>query len=233
MYVMPYRELTEHSMNIHTIMRGRHSHGNSRITSLDRRNYACVEGRCHCCMTHGNDLTTPTSKGLHRRKEATVTESETEIGVEAHRNVEKPKNATRSAPTRGRRGANARERGRTHSVNSAFVALRTMIPTEPADRKLSKIETLRLAASYISHLSNVLTVGRYSGHQACVRHREILEKVSGQVAKRPVCTFCLSDAKTSNYSSVSIDCTQKTEVFISTSKYAMWGTAQCTLLIKC
>nr|CAD7571877.1 unnamed protein product [Timema californicum] len=38
------------------------------------------------------------------------------------------------------------------TVNSAFTTLRTLIPTEPVDRKLSKIETLRLASSYISHL---------------------------------------------------------------------------------
>ncbi|CAG7720855.1 unnamed protein product, partial [Allacma fusca] len=37
----------------------------------------------------------------------------------------------------------------TQSVNTAFTTLRTLIPTEPADRKLSKIETLRLASSYI------------------------------------------------------------------------------------
>ena len=58
-----------------------------------------------------------------------------------------------------RQVANARERDRTHSVNTAFSALRTLIPTEPADRKLSKIETLRLASSYISHLGNVLLLG--------------------------------------------------------------------------
>ena len=45
------------------------------------------------------------------------------------------------------------------SVNSAFVTLRTLIPTEPADRKLSKIETLRLATSYISHLATQLLAG--------------------------------------------------------------------------
>uniref|UniRef100_A0A8C4S8D6 Si:ch211-246m6.4 n=1 Tax=Erpetoichthys calabaricus TaxID=27687 RepID=A0A8C4S8D6_ERPCA len=58
-----------------------------------------------------------------------------------------------------RQAANARERDRTHSVNTAFTALRTLIPTEPADRKLSKIETLRLASSYISHLANILLLG--------------------------------------------------------------------------
>jgi hypothetical protein len=57
-----------------------------------------------------------------------------------------------------RQVANQRERDRTHSVNSAFVQLRDLIPTEPLDRKLSKIETLRLAGSYISHMHSVLTV---------------------------------------------------------------------------
>merc|ERR1711923_433976 len=49
--------------------------------------------------------------------------------------------------------ANMRERDRTQSVNSAFSSLRDLIPTEPLDRKLSKIETLRLATSYIQHLA--------------------------------------------------------------------------------
>lgn len=35
---------------------------------------------------------------------------------------------------RQRNAANARERDRTNSVNTAFTALRTLIPTEPADR---------------------------------------------------------------------------------------------------
>lgn len=35
---------------------------------------------------------------------------------------------------RQRNVANARERDRTNSVNTAFTALRTLIPTEPADR---------------------------------------------------------------------------------------------------
>lgn len=45
------------------------------------------------------------------------------------------------------------------SVNSAFVTLREMIPTEPKNRKLSKIETLRLAKSYIEHLGAALITG--------------------------------------------------------------------------
>lgn len=46
-----------------------------------------------------------------------------------------------------------------YSVNSAFNKLRHLIPTEPIDRKLSKIETLRLAQSYIDHLAAVLITG--------------------------------------------------------------------------
>ena len=51
--------------------------------------------------------------------------------------------------------ANERERNRTESVNKAFNRLRRLLPTIPLNRKLSKIEILRLATSYIQHLNNV------------------------------------------------------------------------------
>uniref|UniRef100_A0A2K6S5D9 BHLH domain-containing protein n=1 Tax=Saimiri boliviensis boliviensis TaxID=39432 RepID=A0A2K6S5D9_SAIBB len=93
-----------------------------------------------------------------------------------------------AAHPRQRHTANARERDRTNSVNTAFTALRTLIPTEPADRKLSKIETLRLASSYISHLGNVLLAGEACGDgQPC--H-------SGPNAQpKQICTFCLSNQR--------------------------------------
>ncbi|XP_035249009.1 transcription factor 15 [Anguilla rostrata] len=90
-----------------------------------------------------------------------------------------------------RQAANARERDRTHSVNTAFTALRTLIPTEPADRKLSKIETLRLASSYISHLANVLLLGEDSPDgQPCLQYHSITSPTL-----RPICTFCLSNQR--------------------------------------
>lgn len=100
-----------------------------------------------------------------------------------------------------RSAANARERGRTQSVNTAFTALRTLIPTEPVDRKLSKIETLRLASSYISHLANVLLLGDGGGadEQPCLgAHRA--SGASGaqqqqQQQPRTICTFCLSSQR--------------------------------------
>ncbi|XP_078514145.1 transcription factor 15-like [Lissotriton helveticus] len=92
-----------------------------------------------------------------------------------------------------RQAANARERDRTHSVNTAFTALRTLIPTEPADRKLSKIETLRLASSYISHLANILLLGEDClDGQPCLQYRPAPGGASvGPAAPRPICTFCL------------------------------------------
>lgn len=51
--------------------------------------------------------------------------------------------------------ANVRERQRTQSLNRAFSELRRIIPTLPSD-KLSKIQTLKLAASYIDFLSQIL-----------------------------------------------------------------------------
>lgn len=96
---------------------------------------------------------------------------------------------------RQRNAANARERYRTQNVNTAFTALRTLIPTEPVDRKLSKIETLRLASSYISHLANVLVVGdgREDG-QPCLS-AVYAEVKGGGKQPRTICTFCLSNQR--------------------------------------
>ncbi|XP_034027512.1 transcription factor 15 [Thalassophryne amazonica] len=94
-----------------------------------------------------------------------------------------------------RSAANARERGRTQSVNTAFTALRTLIPTEPVDRKLSKIETLRLASSYIAHLANVLVLGEGSADgQPCLGVVHTPGE-SGAMQPRTICTFCLSNQR--------------------------------------
>lgn len=94
-----------------------------------------------------------------------------------------------------RSAANARERGRTQSVNTAFTALRTLIPTEPVDRKLSKIETLRLASSYISHLANVLVIGDGSADEQPCLGAVHAQGESGTKQPRTICTFCLSNQR--------------------------------------
>ncbi|XP_064926393.1 transcription factor 15-like [Columba livia] len=108
----------------------------------------------------------------------------------------------------GRRAAaNARERDRTHSVNTAFGALRRLIPTRPADRRLSKVETLRLASSYISHLANVLLLQRRQAEgtataQPCPQPCSEScsdpcpqPPASSAATPRPICTFCLSEQR--------------------------------------
>lgn len=102
---------------------------------------------------------------------------------------------------RQRQAANARERDRTQSVNTAFTALRTLIPTEPVDRKLSKIETLRLASSYIAHLANVLLLGDTADDgQPCFRAAGSAKSAvpaapDGGRQPRSICTFCLSNQR--------------------------------------
>ncbi|XP_049543417.1 helix-loop-helix protein 1 [Anopheles darlingi] len=49
-----------------------------------------------------------------------------------------------------------RERIRVEAFNVAFTELRKLLPTLPPDKKLSKIEILKLAICYISYLNHVL-----------------------------------------------------------------------------
>ena len=56
-----------------------------------------------------------------------------------------------------RKSANARERSRVQVINSAFESLRELIPLSPTEKRPSKIETVKLAALYIHHLTELLT----------------------------------------------------------------------------
>ncbi|XP_018413465.1 PREDICTED: pancreas transcription factor 1 subunit alpha [Nanorana parkeri] len=55
-----------------------------------------------------------------------------------------------------RQAANVRERRRMQSINDAFEGLRTHIPTLPYEKRLSKVDTLRLAIGYINFLSELV-----------------------------------------------------------------------------
>uniref|UniRef100_A0A8C3IK66 BHLH domain-containing protein n=1 Tax=Chrysemys picta bellii TaxID=8478 RepID=A0A8C3IK66_CHRPI len=54
-----------------------------------------------------------------------------------------------------RHAANIRERKRMLSINSAFDELRCHVPTFPYEKRLSKIDTLRLAIAYIALMKDV------------------------------------------------------------------------------
>uniref|UniRef100_A0A3Q2XTS8 Fer3 like bHLH transcription factor n=1 Tax=Hippocampus comes TaxID=109280 RepID=A0A3Q2XTS8_HIPCM len=55
-----------------------------------------------------------------------------------------------------RQAANVRERKRMFSLNEAFDALRRKVPTFAYEKRLSRIETLRLAIVYISFMKDLL-----------------------------------------------------------------------------
>ncbi|KAK7898693.1 hypothetical protein WMY93_019546 [Mugilogobius chulae] len=55
-----------------------------------------------------------------------------------------------------RQAANVRERKRMFSLNEAFDELRRKVPTFAYEKRLSRIETLRLAIIYISFMMDLL-----------------------------------------------------------------------------
>lgn len=61
-----------------------------------------------------------------------------------------------------RQAANQRERKRMSSINDAFEGLRTHIPTLPYEKRLSKVDTLRLAIGYISFLTELVQSDMHS-----------------------------------------------------------------------
>ncbi|XP_004913964.2 achaete-scute homolog 3 [Xenopus tropicalis] len=57
------------------------------------------------------------------------------------------------------RKRNERERERVRCVNEGYARLRQHLPLELAEKRLSKVETLRAAIEYIKHLQNILDLG--------------------------------------------------------------------------
>ena len=76
--------------------------------------------------------------------------------AEERRLTREEKRRRRRASLKYRTAHATRERMRVEAFNSAFGTLRELLPTLPPDKKLSKIEILRLAICYINYLDNVL-----------------------------------------------------------------------------
>ena len=57
---------------------------------------------------------------------------------------------------RTRSAANFRERRRMQCLNEAFEGLRTHIPSLPYEKRLSKVDTLKLAICYIKFLADLI-----------------------------------------------------------------------------
>lgn len=64
-----------------------------------------------------------------------------------------------------RQAANLRERKRMQSINDAFEGLRAHIPTLPYEKRLSKVDTLKLAIGYINFLSELVRTDRNANQE--------------------------------------------------------------------
>jgi hypothetical protein len=76
-----------------------------------------------------------------------------------HNGKTKPKRR-RIASLAQRRAANVRERKRMFSLNEAFDQLREIVPIFAYEKKLSRIETLRLAIIYIAFMTELVLSGK-------------------------------------------------------------------------
>nr|XP_018917631.1 PREDICTED: pancreas transcription factor 1 subunit alpha [Bemisia tabaci] len=68
-----------------------------------------------------------------------------------------------------RQAANLRERRRMQSINDAFEGLRAHIPTLPYEKRLSKVDTLKLAIGYINFLTELVRSDRGAASAEGVR----------------------------------------------------------------
>ncbi|KAE9547012.1 hypothetical protein FO519_009776 [Halicephalobus sp. NKZ332] len=62
---------------------------------------------------------------------------------------------------------NERERYRVRCVNDAYDNLRQVLPFDEEEKRLSKVETLRLAIIYIKHLDRMLLEAGHEHHCSC------------------------------------------------------------------
>merc|ERR1712168_686738 len=103
----------------------------------------------------------PSKRGC-KKTTATTTTWLHKNGMEWNENENLHENANKLKPQScknkpyQRNAANARERARMRVLSKAFGRLKTTLPWVPPDTKLSKLDTLRLATSYIGHLQRIL-----------------------------------------------------------------------------
>ncbi|XP_046846989.1 pancreas transcription factor 1 subunit alpha-like [Xenia sp. Carnegie-2017] len=101
-----------------------------------------------------------------------------------------------------RHAANMRERKRMQSINEAFEGLRHHIPTLPYEKRLSKVDTLRLAIGYIGFLTDIINSDvpqneRFRNHRrfepkktVMIRHRSAV--INNEVGLPPLRGHSLS-----------------------------------------
>lgn len=125
-----------------------------RISSTSKtQNYNCVQFQT---VNNGNNVTATNANRVLSDSNMQLVSSTTSIGSCANAFANKSKPRRRVATIAQRRAANIRERRRMFHLNSAFDKLRKKVPTFAYEKRLSRIETLRLAIMYISFMSETL-----------------------------------------------------------------------------
>ncbi|XP_050424488.1 pancreas transcription factor 1 subunit alpha-like [Adelges cooleyi] len=88
--------------------------------------------------------------------------------------------------TQQRQAANLRERRRMQSINEAFEGLRAHIPTLPYEKRLSKVDTLKLAIGYINFLSELTRGTGPTGNGVTSLNVAKLTTIAGRLHRPPV-----------------------------------------------
>lgn len=88
--------------------------------------------------------------------------------------------------TQQRQAANLRERRRMQSINEAFEGLRAHIPTLPYEKRLSKVDTLKLAIGYINFLSELTRGTGPIGNGVTSLNVAKLTTIAGRLHRPPV-----------------------------------------------
>lgn len=89
-----------------------------------------------------------------------------------------------------RQAANLRERRRMQSINEAFEGLRSHIPTLPYEKRLSKVDTLKLAISYITFLGDLVRKDKNGNEQGLNGlQRNIIKEQQKKIILRGLCFF--------------------------------------------
>ena len=108
-----------------------------------------------------------------------------------------------------RKAANVRERKRMHYLNEAFDDLRQRVPTFAYEKKLSRIETLKLAVSYIQFMNEML--GDMTSSPSSSRNQSPCTTSSDSTESRQLASDAMASAD-SNQNTVNTNCSKQSLV---------------------
>jgi len=88
-----------------------------------------------------------------------------------------------------RQAANLRERRRMQSINEAFEGLRSHIPTLPYEKRLSKVDTLKLAISYITFLGEIVKKDKNGNEPGLTLQRNYQKEPPKKIILKDRCKY--------------------------------------------